>query len=268
MRRPAPHIVGWFNMFATTGLGAVDWLVGDARVIRDDEVPFYTERIHRVPGTYLAFEVLYDVPDVAPPPCTADGAGITFGCLGSHYKLTDQVLAAWARILLGAPDTSLFLKNAALDDESVRHDLMERFRSVGIAAARVTLQGRSPHFGFLDAYRHVDIALDTFPYNGGTTTTEAVWQGVPVLSFDGDRWASRTSKSLLLAAGLRDWVLPDVAACVDRAITLATDPATPAMLAVLRRDMRARLRESAACDAAGLCAAMEDFYRIVAGVPP
>ncbi len=260
MRRPAPRIVGWFNMFATTGIAAYDWLVGDAAVIRPEEERFYTERIHRVPGTYLAFEVLYDVPDVAPPPC-AEGGTITFGCMGSQYKLTDETLSAWAAILRGAPAASLFVKNGALEDASVRDDLLARLAGLGVGPDRVTLGGRDPHFAFLDAYRHVDIALDTFPYNGGTTTTEALWQGVPVLTFDGDRWASRTSTSLLRAAGLAAWVMPDAAGYVDRAVALATDPATPSMLTALRGGMRARLLASSACDADGLCRAMEAFYR-------
>ena len=263
MHRPAPLVVGWFNMFATTGIEAFDWLIGDASVVRPDEERFYSERIHRVPGTYLAFEVSYRVPDVTPPPCLVAGRPVTFGCLGSQYKLTDEVLTSWAHILLAAPGSALFLKNATLDDRSVRNDLMLRLLQLGIAAERVTLQGRSPHFAFLEAYRHVDIALDTFPYNGGTTTTEALWQGVPVLAFDGDRWASRTSTSLLLAACLQDWVLPDLQAYKDRAIQLANDPATPAMLMTLRQDMRTRLLASPACDADGLCRAIESFYHAV-----
>lgn len=257
--RPAPHTVAWFNMFATSGLSAMEWLVGDDAVIRPDEERFYTERIHRLPGSYLAFEVRYPVPGVAPPPC-ATGPGLTFGCLGSQYKLTDEVLAAWVRILHQAPSVRLFLKNRALSDASVRDHLMGRLQRIGIEPGRVTLQGRSPHFAFLDAYRHVDIALDTFPYNGGTTTTEALWQGVPVLTFDGDRWASRTSTSLLRAAGLAEWVTADQDAYVARAVALAHDPATPSMLAALRAGMRQRLLDSAACDADGLCRAMEAFY--------
>src|SRR6202030_142897 len=105
--------------------------------------------------------------------------------------------------------------------------LRRRFRCHDIPAERVLLDGPDEHWQFLAAYARIDIALDTFPYNGGTTTTEALWQGVPVLAFDGDRWAARTSRSLLLAAGLQDWVLPDADAYVQRAIALATDPATP-----------------------------------------
>jgi predicted O-linked N-acetylglucosamine transferase (SPINDLY family) len=266
MRRPAPRILGWFNLFATTGIAAFDWLVGDDAVLPAAEEQFYTEQIHRLPGSYIAFEILYPVPEVTPPPCLAAGS-ITFGCLGSHYKLTAGVLAAFGRILAAAPGAKLFIKNGALEDASTRADFLRRLQTAGIDAARVTLAGRSEHFAFLEAYAQVDIALDTFPYNGGTTTTEALWQGVPVLSFDGDRWVSRTSKSLLLAAGLDDWLMPDQAAYEARAIALANKPEAPAMLASLRAGMRAKLSASAVCDTAGLCRAMERFYAEISAGP-
>jgi len=104
------------------------------------------------------------------------------------------------------------------------------------------------------------VALDTFPYSGGTTTMEALWQGVPVLTFNGDRWASRTSRSLLLAAGLPEWVANDRAGYVRQAIALANDPQSPQRLAALRSGMRERLRASPACDATGLCRALEQIY--------
>lgn len=264
MRRPAKRIVGWFNMFATSGVRAFDWIVGDEAVIPAREEPYYCEKVHRLPGTYLAFEVLYPVPEVAPPPSIAAGGAITLGYLGSHYKLTDAVLAGWAAILQRAPQAGMFIKTGALDDGSTQADLRSRFEALGVEATRLRFQGPSGHFDFLDAYRHIDIALDTFPYNGGTTTTEALWQGVPVLSFDGDRWASRTSKTLLLAAGLGEWVQRDRASYVEAAVRLANDPETPAMLARLRATLRARLRASKACDAAALCAALEHFYARIA----
>ncbi len=269
MRRPAPVIIGWFNIFATTGIEAVDWLVGDIAAIPPSEERHYVERIHRLPGTYLTFEVLYPVPQVAPPPSLSHGANagrITFGCLGSQYKLTDATLGAWARILGGSPAARLFIKNRALEDSSTRADLLDRLARFGVHAARITLDGQAEHFDFLRAYERIDIALDTFPYNGGTTTMEALWQGVPVLAFNGDRWAARTSRSLLLAAGLQDWVLPDAESYVQHAIALAVDPGTPARLAILRGELRDRLRASAACDSAGTCSAMEAFYERVAGL--
>jgi predicted O-linked N-acetylglucosamine transferase (SPINDLY family) len=148
-----------------------------------------------------------------------------------------------------------------LAEPSNRDHLRARLASRGVAGERIDLEGGAAHFDFLQSYDRIDIALDTFPYNGGTTTTEALWQGVPVLTCAGDRWAARTSASLLRAAGLDDWVARDQDDLLAKASALARDPATPAGLAALRAGMRARLAASAACDTAGLCRALERIYR-------
>jgi predicted O-linked N-acetylglucosamine transferase (SPINDLY family) len=197
------------------------------------------------------------------PPCLAAGH-ITFASLCSQYKITDEVIAAWAMILQEAPDSQLLIKNAALADPTNCAALLERFGRWQIPPNRILLEGPAPHKEFLAAYARADIALDTFPYNGGTTTSEALWQGVPVLTFNGDRWASRTARSLLLAAGLDDWCLPDRDAYIARAIALARSRATPAKLAALRATMRERLARSPAGDSAGLCRALESIYHQVA----
>jgi predicted O-linked N-acetylglucosamine transferase (SPINDLY family) len=263
MHRPAPAIVGWFNMFATTGIAAFDAIIGDDAVIAPAEERFYGERVLRVPGSYLAFAVLYPVPDVAPPPAQASGR-ITFGCFCSQYKITDATLDLFAAILRAAPDAQLLIKNRTLGDESCRAALAARFARRGVDAARVPLDGPSDHHAFLAAYARVDVALDTFPYSGGTTTMEALWQGVPVLALDGDRWAARTTRSLLRAAGLDDWCLPDGDAFVARAVELARSPKTPAMLAQLRARLREQVARSPACDSAALCRALEGIYEKLA----
>jgi predicted O-linked N-acetylglucosamine transferase (SPINDLY family) len=171
------------------------------------------------------------------------------------------VIAAWSTILRQAPGARLLIRNRALGEPSNRTALCERFRRHGILSEQLRLDGPADHAAFLAAYAEVDIALDPFPYSGGTTTMEALWQGVPVLSFNGDRWASRTSRSLLLAAGLADWCRPDLADYIAQAVALARSPATPTMLARLRETMRARLLASPVCDTAGLCRAIEALYR-------
>jgi predicted O-linked N-acetylglucosamine transferase (SPINDLY family) len=122
------------------------------------------------------------------------------------------------------------------------------------------LLGPAAHYEFLETYNSIDIALDTFPYNGGTTTTEAIWQGVPVVAFRGDRWVSRTSASLLRAGNLGEFVNPDLEGYIEQAIALATSPETPGKLAGLRRAMRANLRQSAVCDTETFARNMEDIY--------
>jgi protein O-GlcNAc transferase len=257
--RPAPFQLGWFNMFATTAVPGMDALVGDDAVIPREEERFYSERILRVPGSYLAFQVPYPTPDIATPPWREHGAP-TLGCLGSAYKLTPQTIEAWAAILRAVPAARLHVGNGTLNEESNRDELLRRLESRGVARQRVSLSGGAEHFDFLRGYDRIDIALDTFPYNGGTTTTEALWQGVPVLTTNGDRWAGRTSRSLLLAAGLGEWVADDMAAFVARGVALLTDPATPGRLTTLRAGMRARLAASQACDSVGLCARLETIY--------
>jgi protein O-GlcNAc transferase len=228
-------------------------------VIPAAEERFYTERVLRVSGSYLAFSVLYPVPPVEPPPCLRSGR-ITFGSLAPNYKLTDDVLSAWARILRAAPRSRLLLKNTCMDDPSNQAALLSRFARYGIPPERVGLEGSAEHYEFLKAYGRVDIALDTFPYNGGSTTAEALWQGVPVLAFHGDRWVSRMSCSTLLAAGLSEWAAASLEAYIERAIALANSTDTPAMLAALRSRLRDGLSASQACDTAALCRELEEHY--------
>jgi predicted O-linked N-acetylglucosamine transferase (SPINDLY family) len=262
--RPAPVVVGWFNMYATTGIPSYDYLIGDDVVIPPEEEKFYCERIVRVPGSYLTFEVSYPVPSVADPPCLANGR-ITFGCLASQYKITEEVIQAWGTILQRVPNSSLILKNGALVSPGTRqfvHGLFERHH---VCPNRVRLDGPSDHYQFLETYGEIDIALDTFPYNGGTTTTEAIWQGVPVVTFSGDRWAARTSASILQAAALGELVGQGLEEYISLAISLAD---SPERLLDLRRNMRSQLRDSPVCDTQRFARNMERLYTQMVIDPP
>jgi protein O-GlcNAc transferase len=258
--RPAPITVGWFNLYATTGMTSFDYLIGDDEVIPTEEEPFYSERICRVPGSYLTFEVNYPVPEVVAPPCLTNGR-MTFGSLASQYKITNEVVAAWSRILRQSPTSLLALKNQVLGSPASREFVHRLFERNGIARERVRLEGPADHFQFLRMYDEIDLALDTFPYNGGTTTTEAIWQGVPVLSFWGDRWVSRTSASILRAADLGEFVVRDLEEYVSFASQLAGSPNTWERLARLRRGMRSQLLNSPVCDTHTFAREMEQIYR-------
>jgi protein O-GlcNAc transferase len=258
-RHPAPATVGWFNMYATTGMHGFDFLIGDGVVMPADEEQFYLEKVLRVPGSYLTFEVGYPVPDVALSR-TGPGNEVVFGSLASHYKISDEVMAAWCAILRTAPACKLLVKNKQMGTRSGREDFTRRLEAHGIALDRVELDGPEVHFDFLKAYERIDVVLDTFPYNGGTTTTEAIWQGVPVITFHGDRWASRTSASLLRAGGLGEFVASDVDGYVRLAVELAHGGDTRKLLGDLRRTMRSQLRASPVCDTRGFARHMEQLY--------
>ncbi len=258
--QPAPIQVAWFNMFATSGMDCFDYLIGDEQVIPPEEEKFYSEKILRLPCCYLTFEVSYPVPDVSDSPALKAG-DLTFGCLASQYKITPQVVETWSEILRRSPGARLLLKNSTLGHPANRQALLQRFEQCGVPMERIEIQGPCEHFEYLAAYGSIDIALDTFPYNGGTTTSEALWQGVPVLSFRGDRWAARQSASILHAAGLGEFIAEDREDYIRRAVALAQSPDSPGRLADLRRNMRTRLTRSSLCDTAALARAMEELYQ-------
>lgn len=255
--KPAPLVVGWFNMYATTGFDCFDYLIGDDRVIPPSEERWYSEKIARVEGSYLTFNVAYDVPAVKEPPCTRNGF-VTFGSLISQYKITGKVIDAWCAILKESPGSRLLIRNAFLGKRSNRQFLRARFAKRGIAGECISLEGPAPHFEFLETYDRIDIALDAFPYNGGTTTTEAIWQGVPVVAWHGDRWVSRTSATLLEAAGLDALIADDIDGYVGVATQLARDFEG---LKAMRRNMREKLLRSRACDTVNFARSMESLYR-------
>ncbi len=258
--RAAPVQLAWFNMFATSGMRNFDYLVGDSHVIPAQEESFYTEQIVRVPGSYLTFEVGYPVPEISPLPCLATGF-LTFGCLAPQYKITTEVIEAWSRILSASPTSRLVLKNVVLEQPAARDFVRGQFARFSISPDRLDLEGPAEHYTFLERYSGIDVALDTFPYNGGTTTMEALWQGVPVLCFTGDRWASRISASLLREAGLAEFVAPDLEHHIAQAVALARDPDSPARLELLRMSLRDRLRVAPVCDVTAFARNMEDAYR-------
>lgn len=258
--KPAPVQVAWFNVLGTLGMPTFDALVGDPWVARDGDERFYAEPIMRLPVCNQTFDVTYPTPDVQPPPCLENGH-VTFGSLAPMYKLDRQTLRAWAAILRRCPTSRLLLANSDLSDAGNRTYLAARFARLGVETDRLTLRGGAPHRAFLENYDGVDIALDTLVYGGGTTTIEAIWQGVPVIACGGDRWVSRQAVSILTYAGLQRFVHPDPESYVDAAVAWARSPTTPNVLKRLRSSLRSRLKKSAVCDCAGLARRMEDIYR-------
>lgn len=258
--RPAPAVVAWFNMYATSGLPGFDTLVGDDEVLRPGEERFFSEKVHRLPVSCLTFQVDHPSPPVAPPPCLDNGC-LTFGSLVSQYKITPPVLDVWAAILKQADGARFLLANTALKSPHNRHYVADRFAERGVDPDRLILCGPAEHLTYLRYYDRLDVALDAFPYNGGTTTMEAIWQGVPVLTCGGDRWAARTSGSILRGTHLQEFVVNGVEEMIELAVRMARNPDTPARLATLRRHMRSALEASPACDAVSLARAMEEFYR-------
>jgi predicted O-linked N-acetylglucosamine transferase (SPINDLY family) len=160
--------------------------------------------------------------------------------------VNESVIALWSRVLAAVPDSRLFLKAPQLDAPSNRFTITEQFRGHGIDPSRLLLEGSSPRADYLAAYHRVDIALDPFPYPGGTTSVEGLWMGVPVLSLAGRRALGRQGASILGNLGMQEWIAEDGDDFVARAARYAADPAA---LGQLRAGLRSRLERSPLCDA-------------------
>jgi predicted O-linked N-acetylglucosamine transferase (SPINDLY family) len=243
--KPAPIQVTWMGYFATTGVEAIDYLIADSWTLLETEEIHFTENIWRLPETRLCFtSPNVDVP-LAPLPSLANGY-ITFGCFNNLAKMNDDVVALWARVLLSISRSRIILKAKQLDEAMVRQSIVERFDIHGISADRIVLEGIEHRANYLAAYHRVDIALDPFPFTGGTTSAEALWMGVPVLTLAGKRFLSRQGVGLLMNAGLPEWIAVDAEDYVDRAILHAGDLTR---LVALRNGLRQQLLLSPIFDA-------------------
>lgn len=258
-RRPAPVQVSWLGYFNTTGMMAMDYLVVDSEIAPEGEPAPFVEQPMRLRGCYLCYEGPDYAPGVAPLPAMSR-TEITFGCFNTQAKITGDVIRVWSKILKAAPQSRLILKNPVLNDEGCRQLVREEFVSCGLPAERLMLLGSSPHRELLESYAEVDIALDPFPYNGGTTTCEALWMGVPVVTLAGDRFVSRVGPTILRHAGCSEWVAADVDGYVRTAVSLAADRAK---LAAIRGRLRDQVRQSPLGDTAEFTRSWEDALRMV-----
>ena len=257
-RKPAPVQVEWLLGHGySSGLSAMDAFLSDAELTPPGADRLFSEHLIRLSRIPLAYAPPAEMPDVSPLPALANGY-ITFGYFGRTVRLNDAVVAAWARILHAVPGSRLMLNSAPFGEPAGREQISARFAALGIASARLDLVYTSPQPSTWAAYGEIDIALDPFPHNAGTTTIEALWQGVPVLSLAGRPTVGRFGAAILHAVGLDNWVAGDVDAYVARAVTAAADVDA---LARLRGELRPRFAASPLCDAAGLAREIEAAYR-------
>lgn len=258
VKKPAPVQVTYLGYPNTTGLSAIDYRLTDAVADPDGEEVFYTERLVRLPGCFLCYMPPAHVPDVTPLPLDATGS-ITFGSFNNLAKINRQVVELWSEIMRVVPNARLLVKNHSLTDQSVRDYYYGLFVQRGVTRDRLDLIGHTPsREAHLALYGRVDIALDTFPYNGATTTCEALWMGVPVITLSGKHHAGRVGLSLLTALKLDELVAHSPADYVRPASTLASDRSK---LAQMRMSLRERMRTSPLCDAQGFARRIEKIYR-------
>jgi predicted O-linked N-acetylglucosamine transferase (SPINDLY family) len=243
--KAAPVQASWLGYFATTGVSAIDYLIADPWTLPDGLEAGFTETIWRLPETRLCFSAPRDDIEVGPLPALRQGY-ITFACFSNLSKVNDAVLACWARVLQALPDSRMMFKTKQLEAVSIQQSLLARFAAHGVGADRIITERPEPRAAYLAAYSKVDIILDTFPFPGGTTSVEALWMGVPVLTLAGQSFLGRQGVGLLMNAGLPDWIAHDEEDFMERALAHARDLPR---LSALRAALRARLLASPLCDA-------------------
>ncbi len=244
--KPAPVQAAWLGYFATTGLREIDWVIGDPQVTPVGEEDHFVEHIWRLPETYFCFSPPADDVAAGPLPALANGH-LTFGCFNNLSKLNDATARLWARVLQALPGSRLMLKAGQLADAAVARATRERFAALGVAPERLDLEGPSGRQAYLEAYRRIDVALDPFPFPGGTTSVEGLWMGVPVLTRRGDRFIGHNGETIARNTGQAEWIAGNEDDYVAKAAELTADLGA---LARLRAGLRAQVLASPLFDSA------------------
>jgi len=258
-RRAAPVQVTWLGYPNTTGVGAIDYRLTEGVC----DPPGMTERWHaeklfRLPRAFSCYRPAGDSPEVGPLPALESGR-ITFGCFNNLAKVNRATLGRWAAILDALPQSRLLLRSRGLLDPDTASSVRDQFALLGISGERIECNGEELSVArHLAQYHRVDIALDTDPYNGTTTTCEALWMGVPVVTLAGRTHASRVGASLLSQLGLSEGIAQGEPGYVAAALNLASNLGR---LAGLRRELRDRMRSSPICDEAGFVRELEAAFR-------
>jgi predicted O-linked N-acetylglucosamine transferase (SPINDLY family) len=257
-RKPAPVQATWLGFPATTGLKAIDYRITDALAEPPGAADgLNVEKLWRLPHIFSCYSAgRRDVPVIDHPP-SRDNGFITFGCFNNFTKVSDDVLRTWARILGDVPGSRLMLEIAGLESHQIHREIKARIARAGLPVDRVIMKPRKAENQFV-LYNEIDIALDPFPCNGGTTSMDTLWMGVPFVTVAGDHFLSRMGVTILTNAGLPELIARDVDDYVQTSVALGNDPAR---LAALRTGLREKVMASPVMDQQLFARDMEDAYR-------
>jgi protein O-GlcNAc transferase len=250
--KPAPVQFSWLGYVGTTGLDTIDYRITDAYFDPPGTDAAYSEASLRL-ESFWCYDPLEADLEVAPLPALESGH-VTFGSFNSFRKVHAGVLALWARVLREVPGARLLL----LAEPHVRAGVLRTLAEGGVSADRVDFLARASHREYLERYRRIDIGLDTFPFAGGTTTLDAAWMGVPVVTLSGDTALQRAGLCIAMNLGLPDLVARREDEFIARAVALAADTQR---LGQLRAELRTRLQASRLMDAPRFARSLESAYR-------
>jgi protein O-GlcNAc transferase len=254
--KPAPVQVSWLGVLSTTGISTMDYFLGDGQMPCPGTEHLFTETIYRLPRSLGCYRPTDNVP-VAPAPSLNNGY-VTFGCCNNPSKITRDVIRLWSAILHLVPESRMLLKWNDMERESKQRRLRQWFVEDGIGPERLAFAGASKATQYLREYGAIDISLDPFPYNGGSTTLDSLWMGVSVVTLAGRMPVQRIGASVLTAAGLGDLIAQTPEQYLKIALYLAAVvPKTPN----LRQEIRRALVASPWMDEIGIVRDVENAYR-------
>lgn len=255
--RCAPVQISYLNHSGTSAVPNVDYILTDEISVLPGEDRFFTERVWRLPGCFLCYNYdMVESPPIADVAVKKNGH-VTFGCFGSGGKINDQLIAIWAQVLKRVPNSRLYLRNYQLSTENNRQFMIDRFRRHGITTDRLKVTNGANRETILRSYDEVDISLDTWPYCGGNTVAESLWQGVPVVTLWGNRFSSRYGASILTAAGCADLVAKTPEEYVRLSVNLSRQPEK---LTYYRKELRRMAKEFGLSDAEKSARTLERAY--------
>lgn len=253
---PAPVQVTYLGYGASTGVDAIGYRVTDGVIDpAGDADRWYSEKLLRLPGSMWCYAPPDDAPEVRPLPASAKGY-ITFGSFNNVAKIGSDVLDAWSAIAARGPGTRFVF--AGVPAGSARTRISGVFEQRGVGTEQLEFHDRVTADRYYALYHEVDVALDSFPYNGAATTCDALWMGVPVLTLAGEHALARSGLSLLSSLGMHEWVVASPGDYVAKALQCAQDVGR---LAALRAELRGRLQRSPLCDQPSFVAAFELLMR-------
>ncbi len=255
-QRPAPVQVSWVGYLNTTGLSRMDFRLSDRRADPIELAqPMHTERLWHLPVSQWCYRPARDERHDPVAPCQRTGH-VTFGSFNAALKISRALARRWGELLARSPGSRLVVAN--INSERKRAAIRREIAAAGVAADRVEFLARVTLDKYLAIYDTVDIALDSYPYGGGTTTFDSLWMGVPVVTATGPRSVSRSAASLLQELGLDDWIAPSIDDFVEVALARAADRDA---IAALRGSLRARLQASPLTDVPRFTRDLESAYR-------
>ncbi|MDJ0626575.1 MAG: tetratricopeptide repeat protein [Candidatus Caenarcaniphilales bacterium] len=257
--KPAPVQLTYIGYPNTTGMESMDYrLVDSISDPKGESDQLHSEELIRILGSFLCYSPPENIPDIGILPAKQNGY-ITFASFNNLAKITNKVIELWSKILKHLPSSKLIIKNHSLTDEDTANYYSSVFESYGIEANRIEFHGwiksKTEHLGL---YNQVDIALDTFPYNGTTTTCEALLMGVPVVTFPGDVHASRVGASLLTSAGLNEFIAENEDGYINKVLALSKDID---QLASCRETLRKTILQSSLCNGSEFTKKLENIYQ-------